>query len=995
MPNESFGQPGWHSWPVPKGVEAVEIELTGAGSGGRAAGRVTGRINVNDEQVLKILIGEAGKVVAGHNGGAQTQGGGGAGGDGSGNDGGNSGGGGSFIRRNATDGTLICAAGGAGGNSGDGGDGGRGGPASGESGARGNSGSNATGNATGGTQSQAGNGGTSSSGTNFAGQDGEPGNGGRGGKGGQAPNDTHGGGGGGGGYRAGGGGQASNKGISPGGGGGGGSNYVGGLIGGQIGLVGAGGLGDGSVTITWVNPAPANQPPTSPSDMKVDDKPESDGLATKSEGRVTISAVVNDPDTGDRVRLVVWYSQTKEFSHHQVETSDLVKRGERAEVVLRDLKGDTRYYIRAWARDEHDLLSVNYNSTNFFTNRPPAGPTLVAPADNAQFPNLASLTFDWTVNDPDPNDPQSGFELRWRTAPTSSKQAGDWHVVERHSDPSTSYVTDPFTFRSSTFYDWSVKTKDAQGHFGEWAVSHSFYVTGVSAPPILKSPINGVGQDASEPIVLKWRFLDPLPGESQTKADIRYRIVGAGDATWILVLGDTTTPGGARAWTLPPGALAFPGYHYEWQARTYNEGSPFIASDWSDSGTFWTTGTPGHRAAPIIPSGDTTVQGSLGCGAYRVFLYDRGGEVLRGEIDPIAALSFKRLRDDISNCVVSTNGFSDDCGQLLKTARSWIHEIVVFRDGVRVWEGPITRITYTKDAVEFEAKDVMAYVYRRIMRQGYNDAYRIVDGQQVGLISVVTRAAEIIVNALAPSDPNILPYLTAITTADDAKESRVVPDYSRTAWEDVDDLAATAGLDYTVVGRRIILWDTHVPIGRLPEMRDGDFNDPPVVTEYGMQLTNYSAVTNNSGVWGAARPKDENENGEFYGPIEMLASAYEQTDGGKAETLTPAAREKLQESFRSQAKRNIAGRWPTPLVVRVPDNSALSPEAGIGFDQLVPGVWIPLRSVGTLRSVAQWQKLDSVTVTFGPSGEKIQVVLSPAPHGGQDVDLSPDEGEVQ
>ena len=62
-----------------------------------------------------------------------------------------------------------------------------------------------------------------------------------------------------------------------------------------------------------------------------------------------------------------------------------------------------------------------------------------------------------------------------------------------------------------------------------------------------------------------------------------------------------------------------------------------------------------------------------------------------------------------------------------------------------------------------------------------------------------------------------------------------MPPWSTTAWEQVDDLAATAGLDYTVIGRRILLWDTHVPIGRLPTMTDGDFSDSPIVTEYGMQ----------------------------------------------------------------------------------------------------------------------------------------------------------------
>jgi len=74
------------------------------------------------------------------------------------------------------------------------------------------------------------------------------------------------------------------------------------------------------------------------------------------------------------------------------------------------------------------------------------------------------------------------------------------------------------------------------------------------------------------------------------------------------------------------------------------------------------------------------------------------------------------------------------------------------------------------------------------------------------------------------------------------------------------------------------------------------------------------------------------------------------------------------------------------VVVLLPNNSTLNPQIGVTFDQLVPGVWIPLRSTGTCRKVAQWQKLDSVNVQFGSDGESVQVVMSPAPNAGADPD---------
>jgi hypothetical protein len=284
----------------------------------------------------------------------------------------------------------------------------------------------------------------------------------------------------------------------------------------------------------------------------------------------------------------------------------------------------------------------------------------------------------------------------------------------------------------------------------------------------------------------------------------------------------------------------------------------------------------------------------------------------------------------------------------------------------------------------------MAYAYRRILRYGYNDAYRLIKegiagqpNEYLGLLSVVKRAAMLLTQAFAPYDPNVLPYLTTIEFENDALESRVVAEWSRTAWEEVDDLAATAGLDYTTVGRRIILWDTHRPVGRLPEMRDGDFSDSPVVTEYGMQLATLFAVTNGSGVVGSTEVAAKTKP---YGPIEQLASSYADSGAAAGEVLTPDALAKAQASMVEQAKRNISGRWPAPLVVRVPDNSTLNPGANVTFQQLIPGVWLPLRSVNTPRQVLQWQKLDSVSVEVDSNGEQVKVVMSPAPNGGQDPD---------
>lgn len=442
-------------------------------------------------------------------------------------------------------------------------------------------------------------------------------------------------------------------------------------------------------------------------------------------------------------------------------------------------------------------------------------------------------------------------------------------------------------------------------------------------------------------------------------------------------------------WTNGDGFTILPGYKYEWQPRTVSTPGDFDSGFSGPTGTFWAIPAPGSGSVIPVPTLVVPDPG-LGCGDNRAFVFARGGVNRLGEITQKQTIKWGRIRDDISTCTITVSGWDGDCGELLKMLRSWMHEIVVYRDNgsgpKRVWEGPVTRITYTKTTVEIEARDVWAYVYRRILRQGFNDSYR----PGGGLTPVTRRSAMIVQNALAYDDPNLLAYLSVIEKPDDARQSRIVPDFSTTAWQQVDDFAAKSGLDYTAAGRKMILWDTHNPIGTLPEMRDGDFDEPPIVTEYGMQLTNFYGVTNNNGVYGTADRLNDEGNPDYYGWIEMLSSAYGESDeAGESITLTNAAREQLEAALTEQAERGIASRWPTPLVARVPDNSTLNPDVNIDINQLIPGVFVPLRANSTLREVVQTQKLDSMSVTQDRGGETVQVTLSPAPRSRAE---DPDDG---
>lgn len=413
---------------------------------------------------------------------------------------------------------------------------------------------------------------------------------------------------------------------------------------------------------------------------------------------------------------------------------------------------------------------------------------------------------------------------------------------------------------------------------------------------------------------------------------------------------------------------------YEWRVAT--EDSDGKVSTYSSPARFWIV--PGAGSGPVRPIPADTIDGAtLGCGKNRAFIYRRGGTRRVAEIRNISLLEWGRVRDDISLAKIEVTDWDIDCGNLLATLQTWAYELVIYRDNGfsvdRVWEGPITLLTYEWDKVTIQAKDVMGYAYRRIIKQNMNDT----GSSATAGDTVVNRAVRVLRNAFAPDDPNVLAYLTPLNREDDAKQYRSTPPYSRTAFEEVDDMASNAGLDYTCVGRSILLWGTKHRIGTLPEFRDANLGSPPIVSEYGMSMANRYAISDGNGLWGEATRLDVSGNDPTYGLVEMLSSTWASDSTENSTTYTEAGRQTVIESFEEFAERSIADRYPPPVVVRVPDNTTLSPDTVISIQHLVPGVVVPLRSTGTLRKVVASQKLDSVKVVQDSKGEKISITLSP------------------
>ena len=353
---------------------------------------------------------------------------------------------------------------------------------------------------------------------------------------------------------------------------------------------------------------------------------------------------------------------------------------------------------------------------------------------------------------------------------------------------------------------------------------------------------------------------------------------------------------------------------------------------------------------------------ALGCTIHTAFIYDRGGARRLFQVDLPSSIRWERLRDDISGATVVIRDPSKGCQEAMTKVHPNRHELVIYRGTERVWEGPISRMGWHRDFIEVEARDVMYYAYRTVMRAGY-------DNSSTNVASTITRSVNVLGGELARKEAlsppiNVLPYVTTYTTPNDAQTSRKTVPFQSTVFQDIDSMAHRVGMDYVTIGRRILLFDTHTVWAKTPQVTEADFLGDIIVTYYGLEHATHATVTSSEGLYGTTGANDA-----FYGEWEILDNAYDESG-----TVAPT-----EAALLSQAVRNLDGRNPVPLHVRVPDNAQLNPNGVLKIAHLVPGIRIPLRATLLSLEVSQMQKLDRVVVSEdGERGESIQVTLSPA-----------------
>lgn len=343
----------------------------------------------------------------------------------------------------------------------------------------------------------------------------------------------------------------------------------------------------------------------------------------------------------------------------------------------------------------------------------------------------------------------------------------------------------------------------------------------------------------------------------------------------------------------------------------------------------------------------------LGCGTkYEVVVTNRCGKATVAILTDFTRLTWGRVLDDVSQATVTLPG---NCCEALADVRSWANELHIIRDGEEVWCGPIVVAPYCRSGVTLVAWDVSGWLERRVIRTRTSFDPDTGGTAQDG----PTIARDLIKFALAPDDPCIQQYVTRIPGGPIQERDYLAGSgYVMPALKDL----AKGALDFTTVGRRIILMPEGHALGRTALLSCDSFGDDVCTTEDGLGLATAAWVTGKLADNTTTFTDSSGGVDDFYGLVEVL-----QID----DTVRTA------RAARNQAAGIVNARNPAPLLVQPPSGSALSPDAPVCINELVPGVEVPVSMDCTCRAVGQMMRLTKLDVTVDAEGEQVAPLLVP------------------
>ena len=400
------------------------------------------------------------------------------------------------------------------------------------------------------------------------------------------------------------------------------------------------------------------------------------------------------------------------------------------------------------------------------------------------------------------------------------------------------------------------------------------------------------------------------------------------------------------------------------------------------------------------------MSGRLGCAQqYSAVIHWRGGGQVYALVPELTGLAWGRTLNAVSeaNISVAKRSMTPECCQAVGATEPWIHELTLYRDTELVWQGPVRRTVEDRESFVIEAVDVLGWleklvntwVVRYVAASGSDDPgpppangrYR----------RPVTEIAQNIIRlnlmdsglSVPPDWPNIFDF---IVRRDTTAAIRFEKDGSSNTsiWTEyvlfILDELTKRGLQYSTVGRSILLMDptttATLPMARM-SLDDIAGNVEVIRDGTSTAVLGFATNQKTDNITGG-RTVIVGETGTEYGRLDTLV---------KLQTDEDASAGEIDEELEQAAEDALAGRYPTPIAISVPDGAQLSPTAPVQIHELVCGWRIDMETRDFCTQIGQPFLLTDVAVQWDQGQEKIAISLTPlADPYGQPLPPDPDSG---
>ncbi len=392
----------------------------------------------------------------------------------------------------------------------------------------------------------------------------------------------------------------------------------------------------------------------------------------------------------------------------------------------------------------------------------------------------------------------------------------------------------------------------------------------------------------------------------------------------------------------------------------------------------------------------SNVENAAFCGQNRAYVYEKGGEVLVGELVSAFTVRWQRIRDAISNAQVSVS--MNDCCDILELIEPVAFELHIYRNDELVWCGVITRMEFEYDRVDIVAEDMLWVAKRRAVSEGYNyqsypqniDAPQGPDpsnptvgapNQSVPTVQLMEYLLRWQCYAQNNDEWNMVDNIQRIDSPAncDSRTARQTNAWSTTVWAEFDKLAEDNGTDYAVVGRDIYFWDINLNWLEIDPLLPADIADYPRIVEYGNSLATRYIRTNGSGFAGIASAPPATRD-RYAISIDIVSNENSQAEA-TTEVPPPLPSQTTINTWTQTAERRLSNAYPVERSIVVPANSTLMPSSPWDINTLIPGCWFEVSVDRLCRGeITEYNRLHELKVVeTGDGGETVSITTIQPP----------------